>query len=93
MKKFLKDGMEVHYREGSVRYFKDDAFRFKDGAFSMALDYYDDNLIRYPGKVSDFDIVKVVWERKESRQIYNPLTGKKIDISEESYQAMKKDWK
>ena len=27
------------------------------------------------------------------RTIYHPISGKQVEISEESYQAMKKDWK
>jgi hypothetical protein len=32
-------------------------------------------------------------EKLFKRTIYHPISGKQVEISEESYQAMKKDWK
>ena len=34
----------------------------------------------------------LIWQRTTKREIYHPLTGNKIEISEESYQNIKKDF-
>jgi hypothetical protein len=87
MKKFLKEGMKVYYENGTEYIVTNVRIN------SVVLSQYDDNLRLINRACGNLDIYKIVWERPKTRQIYNPLTGKKIDISEESYQAMKKDWK
>jgi len=90
----LPDGAKITYTGGAQRLIKGNDIVMLDGETSMRSNYqdqYNDDMTS-KDRFTDLDIVKIEWTR-QSRQIYNPLTGKKIDISEESYQAMKKDWK
>ena len=49
-------------------------------------DCYDEVIFRFNDKLA-----LESWMFK--RTIYHPISGKQVEISEESYQAMKKDWK
>ena len=64
----------------------------------LYLTLYDD----WSGDAIDFETSETVFsfgnktqlkEKLFKRTIYHPISGKQVEISEESYQAMKKDWK
>ena len=107
-KEDLKTGMVVRKGNGYFMIFRDtyakDFYISGEGIWDYltylnwesiesvySLDFQSQTWNFFNKDISDISL-NILWRRTTKREIYHPLTGNKIEISEESYQNIKKDF-